>query len=85
MKEKDQHTIHLILFISHEQHCSSRNLKYAEWSHVFTFLDKLLSAVLWKKENIHHYSIKRGSFLEKAWDERKAVYPFSMDSRKRRP
>lgn len=58
MKEKHQHTIHLILFISHEQRCNSRNLKYTEWSLVFTFLDKLLFTILWKKENIHHYPIR---------------------------
>lgn len=58
MKEKHQHTIHLILLLSHEQHCNSRNLKYTEWSLVFTFLDKLLFTILWKKGNIHHYPIR---------------------------
>lgn len=58
MKEKRQHIIHLLLFLSCEQHCNSRNLKYTERSIVFTLLDKLLFTILWKKENIHHYPIR---------------------------
>lgn len=54
--------MHLILFISHEHHCNSRNLEeYTErWLLVFTFLDLLLFTILWKKGNIYHYPVTEG-------------------------
>lgn len=78
MKDMYLHTIHIILFISHEQHCSSRNLKYTEWSLVFTFFDKLLSTILSKKENIHHYRIREKVSISPGMKEKQFWY-FSMD------